>query len=297
MIVEVAPAKINLALHVVGQRADGYHLIQSLVTFAGASDRLTFSSAGVDSFTISGRYGEDLRGDGLSGWNLVILARDLIRRDCFRRGTFAPPPVAIHLEKNLPIASGIGGGSADAAATLRALNRLWRLNLNGSALAGLGLEIGADVPMCLQSQPLLAEGIGEMITPRPDMPAFPILIANPMVGVSTPVIFRTLKNKANPRFRIPPAPSSAPVWSALLSDVRNDLQQPAESLEPVISEVLHLLGSRDGAWLSRMSGSGATCFALFSTLDQALAARDHLARIRPDWYVHASMTVGTAERA
>ncbi len=91
MIVEGAPAKINLALHVVGQRADGYHLIQSLVTFAGASDRLTFKSAGVDNFTITGRYGEDLRGDGLQGWNLVILARELVRRDCARRGTFAPP--------------------------------------------------------------------------------------------------------------------------------------------------------------------------------------------------------------
>ena len=194
---ETAPAKINLALHVVGQRADGYHLLETLVTFADTGDRLSFAADDADRFSIFGPFSAVLAtNDGLTD-NLVLRARDLLRQAVIATGQQAPA-VAIHLEKNLPVASGIGGGSADAAATLRALLRHWNARIVPENLAPIALALGADVPMCLESRTLIARGIGEDIEPVSDLPEFFLVLANPLKAVSTPEIFRRLLDKANP---------------------------------------------------------------------------------------------------
>ena len=186
-----APAKINLALHVTGQRPDGYHLIESLVTFADAGDEISIEPSDRDTLTFSGPFGGPLAAD--FGTNLIIKALDAIRAAAKDRRC---PPVAIHLEKNLPLASGIGGGSADAAAALRGLNEYWGLGLSQAELMRIGLPLGADVPMCVFGKPLIARGIGEIIEPV-SLPELPMVLVNPGVGVSTPAIFKALVKKAN----------------------------------------------------------------------------------------------------
>lgn len=282
--IEAAPAKINLALHVTGQRADGYHLLETLVTFTEAGDVIRIRDADADSFSISGPFGDLLRaGDG--GDNLVTRARDLLRDALASTGQSARP-VAIHLEKNLPVASGIGGGSADAAATLRALLRHWDAGIDPQSLASLALTLGADVPMCLESRSLIARGIGEDIEPVSDLPELFLVLANPLKAVSTPEIFRRLQNRANP-----PLPErKADGWMDFLAQSRNDLQPPAQALLPEIGEIVELL-SQEGAALVRMSGSGATCFGIFHSSDAAQKAETSLREKRPGWYFQATRTI------
>jgi 4-diphosphocytidyl-2-C-methyl-D-erythritol kinase len=284
---EFAQAKINLALHVTGQRADGYHLLESIVTFASAGDRLTFLPAARDGFTLSGRFGADFSPDGDTDApnNLVQKARDLLRAALESRGS-AAPPVAIHLKKNLPIASGIGGGSADAAAALRGLIRFWGTDPGEDELTRLALSLGADVPMCLSSKPLLARGIGEDLTPLDAMPSFAIVLGNPLVAVSTPDIFRRLPTKNNAAI-----PALSGNWRSDLAALRNDLEPVARALAPEIAELSGMIAA-EGAWLTRMSGSGATCFGLFDTFSAAEHAADTMRRKKPDWYFIAAQTVG-----
>ncbi|NKN38520.1 4-(cytidine 5'-diphospho)-2-C-methyl-D-erythritol kinase [Agrobacterium sp. a22-2] len=293
-ITETAPAKINLALHVTGQRADGYHLLDSLVTFARDGDRLTMARSPTDRFSVSGRFSALLSTETHDGPadNLVVKARDLLRQALTERGV-ATPPVAIHLEKNLPIASGIGGGSADAAATLRGLCRLWDHAMPEADLQAIALTLGADVPMCLRSQPLRAAGIGEDITPLTTLPAFALVLGNPLKGVSTPEIFRRLSTKANPPIGALPDTTDRTQWLDTLSGLRNDLQPPARALCTEIAELSGLL-EQAGARLVRMSGSGATCFGIFDDLDAARHAAAGLLKQRPDWYFHATETMGGA---
>lgn len=221
-----APAKINLALHVVGQRADGHHLLESLVTFADCGDRIGLALADGDRFTVSGRFSDELPLSAESrGGNLVLHARDLLRSELTSRG-IAAGPVHLHLEKNLPVASGIGGGSADAAATLRGLLMLWGGSVEPAKLDAVALELGADVPMCLDGGPLLAAGIGEKITALPDLPSFAIVLVNPLVAVSTPMIFRSLVNKTNPPLVLPKGVNTAAEWLSAMADMRNDLEGP-----------------------------------------------------------------------
>ncbi|QIO53105.1 4-(cytidine 5'-diphospho)-2-C-methyl-D-erythritol kinase [Rhizobium leguminosarum] len=281
---EKARAKINLALHVTGQRPDGYHLLDMLVTFADHGDRLDFMRSPADAFTLSGRFGEVLAGDG--GTNLVLKARDLLR------GAIGPLafPVSIHLEKNLPVASGIGGGSADAAATLRGLMRLWGTTLSAETLAALALKLGADVPMCLESRPLIARGIGEEIEPVPDLPGFAMVLANPLKGVSTREVFRRLATKNNPALSLTPSRPQATDWLAAIAAARNDLEPPARDLVPEIAGIAAMLQAR-GALLTRMSGSGATCFGIFASMTAAEDAAAALHDKRPDWYFQATETV------
>ncbi|MFB4376750.1 4-(cytidine 5'-diphospho)-2-C-methyl-D-erythritol kinase [Agrobacterium sp. CR_3] len=282
--IEAAPAKINLALHVTGQRADGYHLLETLVTFTEAGDTIHIRDADADSFSISGPFGDLLRaGDG--GDNLVTRAKDLLRDALASTGQPAPP-VAIHLEKNLPVASGIGGGSADAAATLRGLLRHWRAGIVPDALASMALTLGADVPMCLESRSLIARGIGEDIEPVTDLPELVMVLANPLKAVSTPEIFRRLQTKTNA-----PLPASATIgWMDFLAQSRNDLQPSAQALLPEIGEIIGLL-SQEGAALVRMSGSGATCFGIFHSLEAASKAETSLRKKRPGWYFQATRTI------
>ncbi|MBB4237623.1 4-(cytidine 5'-diphospho)-2-C-methyl-D-erythritol kinase [Rhizobium esperanzae] len=283
-VTEEARAKINLALHVTGQRADGYHLLDMLVTFADCGDRLGFLPAQADALTLSGRFGETLVGDG--GTNLVLRARDLLREAV---GGLAFP-VHIHLEKNLPVASGIGGGSADAAATLRGLMRLWGMSLPVETVAGLALRLGADVPMCFESRPLIARGIGEKIEPLQDLPAFAMVLANPLTGVSTPEVFRRLATKTNPALKLAADLAGAAAWLAAIGAARNDLEPPARELVPEISAISAMLQA-EGALLTRMSGSGATCFGIFSSMAAAQEAAAALHGVRPDWYFQATETV------
>jgi 4-diphosphocytidyl-2-C-methyl-D-erythritol kinase len=270
VISEFAPAKVNLALHVTGQRADGYHLLDSLVVFAGVGDQVSVQPAPDLSLVVDGPFGSGLS-DGPD--NLVLRAAH-----AFGGATGA----AIRLTKNLPVTSGIGGGSADAAATLRALAHLWGTPV--PAPTGLG----ADVPVCLSGRPVRMRGIGDQLDPLPPLPeGLALVLANPGVAVATPDVFKALTVKTNP-------PMPKPEWSDLagfvawLSACRNDLQAPAMALCPAISPLLADLAALPGALLARMSGSGATCFALFHTLDQARRGAARLQRDRPSHWIVAA---------
>lgn len=278
-----APAKINLALHVVGRRADGYHLLDSLVAFADCGDQITVEPSEEDAFTVTGRYAVDVPTDA---GNLVLRARDALRQ----RVGAAAVPVRIHLEKSLPIASGIGGGSSDAAATLKALCALWQRALPDEDLRRLGLSLGADVPMCLHAQPARITGIGERVAPVGTLPALPAVLVNPGVAVSTPAIFKQLATRDNPP--LPALPDTSQAWLDWLETTRNDLQPPAIAVAPVIAEILQNLTGA-GAIFARMSGSGATCFGLFATPGDAAAAAAQLSRSHPRWYVQPTLLAGS----
>ena len=292
-LTRLAPAKINLALHVVGQRPDGYHLLESLVIFADAGDRLGFSRSTEDRFTVSGPFSTDLplTGEGASG-NLVVRARDLLRAHLVERG-LAAGPVHLHLEKNLPVASGIGGGSADAAAALLGLLELWGASADRGSLQDMALNLGADVPMCLEGRPLIASGIGEELQPV-SLPRFHMLLVNPLVAVSTPVIFRMLTNKTNPPLAMADRAIAASDWIEALKGLRNDLEPPARLLEPAITAVSDAL-LKTGAVFVRMSGSGATCFGLFTTAAERDVAAGVLLTQKPNWYVLACTSVSGEE--
>lgn len=284
---EIARAKINLALHVTGRRADGYHLIDSLVTFAEDGDELRFEVAETDSLTLGGAFAQSL-GTAPHGDNLVIKARDRLRALVEASGQ-KTTPVAIHLEKTLPIAAGIGGGSADAAATLRGLMRLWQCDAPQDALQTLALALGADVPMCLMSKPLRAEGIGEALAPVA-LPSYPMVLVNPQQPVSTPQIFQNLERRDNPPIGRLPESADADAWQQSFAGLRNDLQPPAEALVPEIAETCGLL-RESLALYSGMSGSGATCFGLYESERAAMRAALALSAYRPQWYVLLTHTV------
>jgi len=296
MIEEFAPAKVNLALHVTGRRADGYHLLDSLVVFASSGDCLSFETAAEDELTLSGRFAAALSDDAAPGaGNLVIKARDALRDWAAQAGR-PTPPVHIRLEKNLPVASGIGGGSADAAATLRGLNRLWQVGVPGRQLHVMGLKLGADVPMCLESRPLVARGIGEDITLVEDFPDLYLLLVNPLAEVSTPEVFRRLTNRENLPLDVPGEGAPLEQWLGTLAASRNDMQAAAEELEPKITEALELIRQAD-PMLARMSGSGATCFGVYrsqASLDRALAK---LEAERPGWYLEGATIHRPADHA
>lgn len=292
-LVCAAPAKLNLALHVVGQRPDGYHLLESLVTFADRGDRIGMSPAPEDRFSVSGRFAGDVPTESdVATSNLVLKARDLLRSHAIEHGG-AAGPVHLHLEKNLPVASGIGGGSADAAATLLGLAKLWNVNAAPQHLLQLALSLGADVPMCVDGRPLFVQGIGEKLTPVP-LPTFPLLLINPLVGVSTPDIFRALTKKHNPPLKLPAKALDTDKWIAALGKTRNDLARPALKLQPVVGTVMKALKT-SGAPFVQMSGSGATCFGIFRTTEIRDAAAATLSAAHPHWYVCACNSVGAED--
>ena len=275
-----APAKINLALHVTGQRDDGYHSIETLAAFAGIGDRITVEAAQEDRFTIDGPFAAGLdAGDG----NLVIRARDALRAKLGEA-----PAVHIHLEKNLPLASGIGGGSADAAAALKALVAHWDAAIAPERLREIAETLGADVPMCLNGRPLVARGVGEAIEPLADFPRVACVLVNPGRPVPTPAVFAALTTRDNaPLASFGDGFDDAETLFAWLDGQRNDLQTPALTLEPTIGEALELLGGTD-ARIVRMSGSGATCFGLYDDGDAARRAAETLTSARPGWYVQST---------
>ena len=281
MPTEHAYAKINLTLHVTGQRADGYHLLDSLVVFCGIADVLHASAAPLASLTLEGPFAKDIPADTD---NLVMKAARLLQPGI---------TAAFTLTKNLPPASGIGGGTADAAAALRVLLRLASDTLPAAKaealVAGLDrtalLSLGADLPVCFAAHPARMRGIGEQLDWLGPLPEMHITLVNPRVEVPTPLMFKALASKNNP-----PMPQTLPQWSdaaslaGWLAGQRNDLQLPAVAHAPVIGKVLGALSAQPGALISRMSGSGATCFALFATAAAADTASATIAKAEPGWW-------------
>lgn len=277
---EFAPAKVNLTLHVTGQRTDGYHELDSLVVFCGIGDRLDLRVSDHTALSVTGPFADDVP-QGAD--NLVLRAARTVA------GGF---DVCINLEKTLPTAAGLGGGSADAAATIRAVLRLRKeldphsRHQNDTADLATLLTLGADIPVCLASKPTRMRGIGEQLDWLDQLPECHVVLVNPRVAVPTPAVFAALANRQNP-----PMPATLPQWldapslARWLRLQRNDLQPAALTVAPVIARVLACLDSLPGALIARMSGSGATCFALFLTAPAAEAAADLVRQDYPEWWV------------
>lgn len=274
---EFAPAKLNLFLHVTGRRPDGYHLLDSLVAFADCGDVLRASDAADLSLAVSGRFAAGLAGEAD---NLVLRAARVLAAEAG-----LPAHARLELEKRLPVASGIGGGSADAAATLRLLCRLWRIAPDPAALDLRALGLGADVPVCLHGRPARMGGTGEKLEPAPALPPCAVLLINPGVAVATAAVFRARSGPFSTPACLPAGWPDAPAMAADLAALGNDLEVPARTLCPAIGDVLASIAAQPGCLLARMSGSGATCFGLFS--DRVAAERAAGAAARPGWWVWA----------
>jgi 4-diphosphocytidyl-2-C-methyl-D-erythritol kinase len=273
-LTEPAPAKVNLFLHVLGRRADGYHLLDSLVVFADFGDELRAEPAETLSLTIEGPFARALAAEPD---NLVLRAARALAEQA---GIVAGGRLA--LVKHLPVASGIGGGSADAAAALRLLCRLWRIELDPEVLARFAGGLGADVPVCLAGRVSRMAGIGERLEPAPRLPACGIALVNPGVALATAEVFRARGGAWSARAELPAFWGDAGEMAGDLQRLRNDLQPAAIALHPVIGEVLSALEAAPGCLLTRMSGSGATCFGLFG--DAAAARRAASGLQRPGWW-------------
>ncbi len=268
-----ARAKVNLFLHVGDKRADGFHPLQSLAVFPEAGDTLTAEVADALSLDVNGPFSAALAGDGD---NLVLRAA----RALAARGA------KLTLTKNLPVASGIGGGSADAAACLRALNDLWRLGHDESALCAVAAELGSDIPVCVASQPRWMEGRGEVLSPVVSLPPLPMLLVNPGVAVPTRDVFSALQMRSGVEMRLPRGRfRDMADLLRFLDASRNDLEMPARLIQPVIGEVLTALSALPGALFSRMSGSGATCFALFPDDECCQRAAKLLGEGKRGWWI------------
>ncbi len=276
----VAPAKVNLALHVTGRRDDGYHLLDSVAVFADVGDCIAIEPAETLALSLSGPFAAHAPGD----------ASDLALRaaEAFFAHTGLAPAVAIGVEKNIPAGAGLGGGSADAAAVLAGLNRSFKAGLSASALRSLGLALGADVPMCLEGQALRARGIGEIIDPLDDWPPLPLVLVWPGQTVSTAEVFKALARRDNPPLKRPPPAGDARDAAAWLEDCRNDLEAPACALAPEITAALDALLATDGCMVARMSGSGSACFGLYAEREETEAAAAKIAAKRPEWWVCAT---------
>ncbi|MEX2454222.1 MAG: 4-(cytidine 5'-diphospho)-2-C-methyl-D-erythritol kinase [Rhodospirillaceae bacterium] len=274
-----APAKINLFLHVTGRRADGYHLLESLVAFASVGDALTAAPSDELVFEVDGPFAEPLLSAG--GDNLVIRAARALCAACgHERGAW------LHLVKRLPVASGIGGGSADAAAALRLLARLWEVEMPETELDRIALTLGADVPVCLGGLPALMSGIGEEVSPVPALGECGVVLANAGIPVPTPDVFRARTGPYSaPSSWIPPVD-----FEGLIEELfhrRNDLTAAAISVSPAVGTVLGARGATAGSRLARLSGSGGTCFALYADRAAAAEAALSISADYPGWWVVA----------
>lgn len=276
-IQESASAKVNLFLHVGERRADGFHPLQSLAVFTEEGDVLRAEPASVLSLAIDGPFAAGLQAEGD---NLVLRAARALAAEA---GTLAGAKLT--LTKNLPVASGIGGGSADAAAALRALKRLWRLETTDAALAEIAAGLGSDVPVCIPARAAFMEGRGEVLTSA-SLPRLPMLLVNPGVAVPTRDVFAGLKTRSGAAMTLPGKGfADAASLLTFLKATRNDLEAPARIIQPVIGEVLAALAALPDVALARMSGSGATCFALFADQDACRRGADRLRAAQSGWWV------------
>ncbi|MDY0883930.1 4-(cytidine 5'-diphospho)-2-C-methyl-D-erythritol kinase [Dongia soli] len=273
----LAPAKINLYLHVVGKRADGFHLLDSLIVFAETGDYLSISPHNDLALDIDGPFSAGLKHEAN---NLVLRAArglaEIAGVDARAR---------IRLTKNLPIASGIGGGSADAAATLRALVEFWQLDVDTQALLDLALRLGADVPVCLDGRSSFVGGIGEELMPAGQLPPAWLVLANPRVPTPTPKVFKARRGDFSGEARWSVPPTDAAALATYLKGRRNDLTEAAITVAPVIRDVLTLIETTGDCLVARLSGSGATCFGLYGNAAAAETAAAEIRRRRPNWWV------------
>ncbi|WP_162651990.1 4-(cytidine 5'-diphospho)-2-C-methyl-D-erythritol kinase [Lentilitoribacter sp. Alg239-R112] len=290
VLFEDAPAKVNLALHVTGQRADGFHLLESLVVFTKFGDRISGSISDKNNLSITGPFSTEMNACEPSD-NLIYKARTALADFALAHG-ISTPPIALTCEKNLPVASGLGGGSADAAATLRLLIKIWQLDIAETDLTAIALKLGADVPMCLSSIPLIAKGIGEGIDVVSNLPQFALVLANPLIEVSTPGIFSKLKSKSNPGFDHVEVPCGLDDFLSVLNGYRNDLQEPAIDVAPEIEQCLDALCSTKPLF-HRMSGSGASCFGIYKNMESAQVAYHLVKSQYPNWFTTATPLRGS----
>jgi 4-diphosphocytidyl-2-C-methyl-D-erythritol kinase len=280
----LAPAKVNLFLHVGPVGADGYHPLASLVAFADVGDHLTVEPADRLSLTVTGPFGRDLSGESD---NLVLKAL----RALGQATGAGDPPVALTLDKRLPIASGLGGGSADAGSALKGARDVLGLALDDAALADIAAGIGADGPMCLHARAAWAEGRGDRLTFEPRLPSLPALLVNPGVPSTSGAVYGAFDKGGVGAADRPDPPGDWGLSSVIdwLAARRNDLEGPAVALQPMIGEALAETARLPDVRLVRMSGSGATVFALFNTSDQVDAAARRLTADHPDWWIASTI--------
>ena len=278
-MLERAPAKINLFLHVGVRRDDGFHPLQSLVVFTDLGDELALESAETLSLKVQGPFAAGLDGEGD---NLVLRAG----RALLERNALGSQGAAMTLTKNLPVASGIGGGSADAAAALRGLRRSWNDAADDNSLCDLAATLGSDIPVCVGAMPALMEGRGEILRRVEAMPRVAMLLANPNVAVPTQDVYAALHVRSGVEMTLPQAGfRDTADLLRFLETTRNDLEAPARALQPVIGEVLTTMAALPGALFTRMCGSGATCFGIFADEDCCRRAADLLKAASPGWWI------------
>jgi 4-diphosphocytidyl-2-C-methyl-D-erythritol kinase len=277
-----APAKINLFLHVGAPARDGYHPLCSLMVFADIGDQIVLQDAEALSFRVHGPFAGPLAGEDD---NLVLRAAKAL----FAAARGPQPPLCVALEKVLPVAAGLGGGSSDAGATLRVLRSVLGLAVSDEALEAVAASLGADGAACLWGRPVVAEGRGEQLSNAPGLPPIEAVLVNPGVEVSTPAVYRALDEaRGFGDVEPPPLPEafeSVVELAAWLGMMRNDLEAPAVGLAPEIGDVLGLLAEEPESLIARMSGSGATCFSICASDIEADALAQRVARLRPQWWV------------
>jgi 4-diphosphocytidyl-2-C-methyl-D-erythritol kinase len=282
-----APAKLNLYLHVTGRRGDGYHLLDSLVAFADIHDVLTITPAPSLAFSADGPFAVAMGNDPAA--NLVVRAALALAETVGRA-----PDVTLHLTKNLPVASGIGGGSADAAACLRGLARYWEIDPDAPALYQVAAALGADVPACVAGRACFMGGVGGDLSPAPSLPEAALLLVNPGVPLSTPSVYRARGGAFSSPGRFDAPVPDAVALAALLAERANDLAAPAIGLVPEIATVIDAIGATERCLLARMSGSGATCFGLFADHAAASAAAQVIRQDHGHWWVASGRLIADA---
>jgi len=290
-ITVAAPAKLNLYLRVVGRRPDGYHELDSLVAFAELGDVVRAAPSDDLTLTIDGPFADALSRAGPPAGNLVLrAARALAQLTGVRAGA------RLTLTKTLPVASGIGGGSADAAAALRALIALWGVEPDPAALHALALALGADVPVCLAGSACRLQGIGERLTRLETLPALPLLLVNPGRPLATRDVFGARAGAFSTPLETLPAIRDAATLAVLVRSGGNDLEAAARALLPVVAEILAALRAAPGCLAAAMSGSGATCFGLFDRAESAALAEAYLRTAQPAWWAAATTLRGAARQ-
>ena len=267
-----APAKINLFLHVTGKRSNGYHELQSLIAFANIGDEITISPADTYSLTLKGDA-QDLDNDGN---NIITKAAEKMGQAFSRELNFT-----ITLQKNIPMGAGLGGGSSDAAATIKAILKFWNVKLPELELNDILLSLGADVPACYVGQPSMMEGIGEIITPLSRFTQTPAILVYPNVHCTTEDVFKSFSAPFTNKTSLPDTSN----LHGFITQQKNDLTDTALTLFPEINDALEVIEQQDGCKFSRMSGSGSTCFGLFNTAEESEKAAKKIQKEKPDWWV------------
>lgn len=281
-----APAKVNLFLHVLGKRKDGYHTLESLVAFADVGDCVAIEAADSFSFEIDGLFSGsfDQQARYTDSDNLVVKAARLLSQVAEK-----PLNLSIRLTKNLPLSSGLGGGSSDAAACIWALQNYWGLARDADYLEPLLLKLGADVPVCYSCQPSIMRGVGEDLSPAPDMPDIPAVIINPAQACSTVEVFARHNRHYSKAVSLPNQFKTVHDLVDFLNTTRNDLYKPAVNFLPAVQNVIGALDAEKTCLFSRMSGSGASCFGLFEEMGEAQKAANTIKTENPDWHVFTSI--------